>query len=150
MYLLKLAQRNLKVLLSIGGYTYSQEGHFDFMTDASARATFVSSAVSMVENFGLDGVDLDVAHGSHARIDGLLPGSLQRCTEGAASDGVLSKSQLDKQATEAVQPECGEARERHDAREHRASAALLHEDGDRGEEGVSIIIFYFSLLSICL
>ncbi|GBE84663.1 Endochitinase B1 [Sparassis crispa] len=59
MYLLKLANRNLKVLLSIGGYTYSQDGHFAFVTNSSLRSAFTTSAVSFVENFGLDGVDLD-------------------------------------------------------------------------------------------
>ncbi|KAJ3758321.1 glycoside hydrolase family 18 protein [Lentinula raphanica] len=59
MYLLKLANRNLKVLLSIGGWTYSQAGHFDFVTDATLRANFVTQAVSYIENFGFDGIDLD-------------------------------------------------------------------------------------------
>ncbi|KAJ3906708.1 glycosyl hydrolases family 18-domain-containing protein [Lentinula edodes] len=59
MYLLKLANRSLKVLLSIGGWTYSQEGHFDFVTDATLRANFVTQAVSYIENFGFDGIDLD-------------------------------------------------------------------------------------------
>ena len=59
MYLLKLANRNLKVLLSVGGYTYSQEGHFNFVTDASLRAAFVNSSTSYIENFGLDGIDID-------------------------------------------------------------------------------------------
>ncbi|KAJ4477165.1 glycosyl hydrolases family 18-domain-containing protein [Lentinula aciculospora] len=59
MYLLKLANRSLKVLLSIGGWTYSQDGHFDFVTDATLRANFVTQAVSYIENFGFDGIDLD-------------------------------------------------------------------------------------------
>ncbi|OJT13445.1 Chitinase 1 [Trametes pubescens] len=59
MYLLKLKNRNLKVLLSIGGWTYSQSGHFNFVTDATKRATFVTSAVSMIENYGFDGIDID-------------------------------------------------------------------------------------------
>ncbi|KAJ7472248.1 glycoside hydrolase superfamily [Mycena galericulata] len=59
MYLLKMANRNLKVLLSVGGYTYSQDGHFAFVTDPTLRAAFVTSAVSFVENYGLDGIDLD-------------------------------------------------------------------------------------------
>ncbi|KAF9259245.1 hypothetical protein L218DRAFT_670920 [Marasmius fiardii PR-910] len=59
LYLLKLANRHLKVLLSIGGWTYSQSGHFSFVTNPSARATFVQSAVQLVEDYGLDGIDLD-------------------------------------------------------------------------------------------
>ncbi|KAI0047878.1 carbohydrate-binding module family 5 protein [Auriscalpium vulgare] len=59
LYLLKLANRNLKVLLSIGGWTYSQDGHFSFVTSPSLRATFVSSAVQLIQDYGFDGVDLD-------------------------------------------------------------------------------------------
>ncbi|EJF63958.1 hypothetical protein DICSQDRAFT_134540 [Dichomitus squalens LYAD-421 SS1] len=59
LYLLKLAQRNLKVLLSIGGWTYSQSGHFNFVTDSSKRATFVSDAVQLIEDYGFDGIDID-------------------------------------------------------------------------------------------
>ncbi|THH17165.1 hypothetical protein EW146_g3590 [Bondarzewia mesenterica] len=51
--------RNLKVLLSVGGWTYSQAGHFSFVTDSSLRATFVSSAVELIEDYGLDGLDID-------------------------------------------------------------------------------------------
>ncbi|OCH89471.1 hypothetical protein OBBRIDRAFT_664377 [Obba rivulosa] len=58
-YLMKLANRNLKVLLSVGGYTYSQDGHFSFVTDDSLRSAFVTSVVSFVENFGFDGIDID-------------------------------------------------------------------------------------------
>lgn len=29
------------------------------MTDATKRATFVTSAVSMIENYGFDGIDID-------------------------------------------------------------------------------------------
>ncbi|KAH0579107.1 hypothetical protein H2248_003260 [Termitomyces sp. 'cryptogamus'] len=64
LYLLKLKQRNLKVLLSIGGWTYSQYGHFDFVTSASARATFVTSAVQFIEDYGFDGIDIDFEYPS--------------------------------------------------------------------------------------
>ncbi|KAJ7040807.1 glycosyl hydrolases family 18-domain-containing protein [Mycena alexandri] len=66
MYLLKLANRNLKVSLSVGGWTYSQAGHFSFVTNAASRATFVTSAVQMIENYGFDGIDLDFEYPSNA------------------------------------------------------------------------------------
>ncbi|KIJ60771.1 carbohydrate-binding module family 5 protein [Hydnomerulius pinastri MD-312] len=59
LYLLKLAHRHLKVLLSVGGYTYSQEGHFSFITDPNGRANFVSSAVQIIKDYGFDGIDID-------------------------------------------------------------------------------------------
>ncbi|KXN88676.1 Chitinase 1 [Leucoagaricus sp. SymC.cos] len=59
LYLLKQKQRNLKVLLSVGGWTYSQSGHFNFVTSASARTNFVNDAVKLIEDYGFDGIDLD-------------------------------------------------------------------------------------------
>ncbi|KAB5590955.1 Glycoside hydrolase family 18 protein [Ceratobasidium theobromae] len=59
LYALKLKHRTVKVLLSIGGWTYSQAGHFDFVTSSSARATFVNSSIALMEDNGLDGIDID-------------------------------------------------------------------------------------------
>ncbi|KDQ19227.1 glycoside hydrolase family 18 protein [Botryobasidium botryosum FD-172 SS1] len=59
LYLLKKANRGLKVILSVGGWTYSQAGHFSFITNPSLRANFVTSAINLVEDNGLDGIDID-------------------------------------------------------------------------------------------
>lgn len=48
--------RNIKTLLSVGGWTYSQDNHFAFVTDAAARASFVDSAVQLVNDYGFDGM----------------------------------------------------------------------------------------------
>lgn len=49
-------ERHLKVLLSIGGWTYSQDGHFSFLVDEYLRANFVASAVELVKDYGFDGM----------------------------------------------------------------------------------------------
>ncbi|KAF3910283.1 Chitotriosidase-1 [Orbilia brochopaga] len=57
---LKQTNRKLKVLLSVGGWTYSQNGNFPNGVDnPQKRDTFARTAVEMVKNFGLDGIDLD-------------------------------------------------------------------------------------------
>ncbi|KAG8691813.1 hypothetical protein FRC09_011524 [Ceratobasidium sp. 395] len=59
LYALKMKHRSLKVSLSIGGWTYSQAGHFNFVTSPTARATFVNSSIALMEDNGLDGLDID-------------------------------------------------------------------------------------------
>ncbi len=58
LYRLKQANRHLKTMISIGGWTWS--GQFSTIAStATSRATFAKSAIDFVNTFGFDGIDID-------------------------------------------------------------------------------------------
>ena len=61
LHLLKKRHRHLKVLLSIGGWTYAHDQkHFDVPASTEhGRRKFAASCVQLIKDYGFDGIDVD-------------------------------------------------------------------------------------------
>ncbi|KIJ49433.1 glycoside hydrolase family 18 protein [Sphaerobolus stellatus SS14] len=57
-YLLKKKHRHLKLMLSIGGWTYSPSFH-PVVINPALRQKFVESSIALLEDYGIDGLDID-------------------------------------------------------------------------------------------
>ncbi|EFA06693.1 chitinase 8 precursor [Tribolium castaneum] len=56
---LKVKNPNLKTLIAIGGWNEGSETYSQVAADAAKRATFIKSALNLVQKWGFDGFDLD-------------------------------------------------------------------------------------------
>ena len=57
-YRLKKQNRQLKSILSIGGWTYSPSMH-PVVVNPTLRSEFIKSSVQILEDYGFDGLDID-------------------------------------------------------------------------------------------
>lgn len=55
----KLANGNLKTLLAVGGWNFGTAGFTEMVANTSTRQVFIQSAVTLLRQYGFDGLELD-------------------------------------------------------------------------------------------
>ncbi|RDA93102.1 putative chitinase [Ophiocordyceps camponoti-saundersi (nom. inval.)] len=81
MYALKKNNRKLKTILSIGGWTASKDGKFDPVLTPEGRKQFAKSAVELMSDWGMDGLDIDWEYPRDKQEAIALTKLLQACRE---------------------------------------------------------------------
>jgi chitinase len=78
LYKLKQKNRNLKVILSVGGWSY----RFNFkpaLSTATGRQKFCDSSLTLIADLGLDGLDIDWEYAEDATDAANFVDTVKRC-----------------------------------------------------------------------
>ncbi|KAH8928938.1 carbohydrate-binding module family 5 protein [Atractiella rhizophila] len=104
LYLLKKQHRQLKTLLSVGGWTAGQNGHMKIMLDPVLRNNFVSSCVTALEDYGFDGIDIDYEFPATAEEGQAFADTLTLLRSSLDAHAAAKGEQIPYQITAAVSP----------------------------------------------